>query len=103
MLTRQWQFRDSYCAEYKDIFKEVRNYECFNYLHLGIIAPIKRKSLPEITKVVGINSAQSLHHFIANLDWSVDKLRSRRLNKIRKALAGNGITVVIDETEDKKR
>lgn len=57
---------DEYCAEYKDLFKEVRNYECFKYLHLGIISPIKRKSLPEIAKVVSINSAQSLHHFIAN-------------------------------------
>ena len=26
---------DEYCAEYKDLFKEVRNYECFKYLHLG--------------------------------------------------------------------
>ena len=34
---------DEYCAEYKDLFKEVRNYECFKYLHLGIISPIKRK------------------------------------------------------------
>ena len=24
---------DEYCAEYKDIFKEVRSYECFKYLH----------------------------------------------------------------------
>ncbi|MBH8553630.1 IS701 family transposase, partial [Nostocaceae cyanobacterium CENA357] len=59
---------DEYCAEYKDLFKEVRNYECFKYLHLGIISTIKRKSLPEIAKVVSINSAQSLHHFIANSD-----------------------------------
>jgi SRSO17 transposase len=94
---------DSYCAEYKNIFKEVRNYECFKYLHLGIIAPIKRKSLPEIAKVVSISSAQSLHHFIANSDWSVDKLRSRRLNKIKRVLAGKAITVVIDETGDRKK
>lgn len=94
---------DTYCAEYKDLFKEVRNYECFKYLHLGIISPIKRKSLPEIAKVVSINSAQSLDHFIAHSDWSVNKLRSERLNKINKALAGNAITVVIDETGDRKK
>jgi len=94
---------DSYCAEYKDLFKEVRNYECFKYLHLGIISPIKRKSLPEIAKVVSIKSAQSLHHFIANSDWSVEQLRSRRLAKIKKALHGNAITVVIDETGDRKK
>lgn len=94
---------DEYCAEYRDLFKEVRNYECFKYLHVGIIAPLPRKSLPEIAKVVGINSAQSLHHFIANSEWSVEKLRSLRLNKIKKALKGNAITVVIDETGDRKK
>lgn len=94
---------DEYCAEYRDLFKEVRNYECFKYLHVGIIASIKRKSLPEIAKVVGINSAQSLHHFITNSDWSIEQLRSRRLNKIKRALKGSPITVVIDETGDRKK
>ena len=42
---------DEYCAEYKDLFKEGRNYECFKYLHLGIISPLKRKSLPEIALI----------------------------------------------------
>ena len=74
---------DEYCSDFKDLFKEVRNYECFKYLHLGIISPIKRKSLPEIAKVVGINSAQSLHHFIANSPWSVTKLKEKRLTKIK--------------------
>jgi hypothetical protein len=35
-------FIDEYCAGYKDLFPEVRSYECFKYLHLGIIAPIKK-------------------------------------------------------------
>ncbi len=96
-------FVDEYCSEYRDIFKEVRNYECFKYLHLGIISPIKRKSLPEIAKVTSINSAQSLHHFLANSDWSVKELKTRRLKKIKRALNGQGITVVIDETGDRKK
>jgi SRSO17 transposase len=54
---------DSYCSYYQELFLKVRNYECFKYLHLGIISPKKRKSLPEIGKVVGINS-QSLHHSV---------------------------------------
>jgi SRSO17 transposase len=94
---------DEYCEEYRDLFKEVRNYECFKYLHLGIISTIKRKSLPEIAKVVSIKSAQSLHHFIANSEWSVEKVRNRRLEKIKKALNGKAITVVIDETGDRKK
>ncbi len=94
---------DEYCAEYKDLFKEVRNYECFKYLHLEIISTIKRKSLPEIAKVVSINSAQSLHHFLSNSDWSVEQLKLLRLNHLKKALDGKPITVVIDETGDRKK
>jgi SRSO17 transposase len=44
-------FIDEYCSGYKDLFPEVRSYECFKYLHLGIISPLKRKSLPEIALI----------------------------------------------------
>ena len=94
---------DEYCAEYKEIFKEVRSYECFKYLHLGIISSIKRKSLPEIAKTVGMISAQSLHHFIANSPWSVEELKAKRLKRILKVLNGRAIRVVIDETGDRKK
>ena len=73
---------DEYCAEYKDLFKEVRSYECFKYLHLGIISSIKRKLLPEIAKTVGMISAQSLHHFIANSPWSANELKDKRLRRM---------------------
>jgi SRSO17 transposase len=96
-------FIDKYCVGYKDLFPEVRSYECFKYLHLGIISGIKRKSLPEIAKVVGLKSAQALHHFIAKSPWSVTELRERRLSQTLAALKGNTITVVIDETGDRKK
>ncbi len=69
----------------------------------GILSPIKRKSLPEIAKVVGINSSQSLHHFIANSPWSVEELGRRRLRLTLEALKDQKITVVIDETGDRKK
>jgi SRSO17 transposase len=31
---------------YQDLFPEVRSFESFKFLHLGIISDIKRKSLP---------------------------------------------------------
>ena len=94
---------DQYCSAYNDLFSDVRSYECFKYLHQGIISPIKRKSLPEIAKVVGINSSQSLHHFLANSPWSVTELKQRRLTLTLKALKEEKITVVIDETGDRKK
>ena len=94
---------DQYCEAYNDIFPEVRSYECFKYLHQGIVSPIKRKSLPEIAKVVGILSPQSLHHFVANSPWSVEELQSRRLTITLEALKGAKIIVVVDETGDRKK
>lgn len=94
---------DQYCDSYSELFSDVRNYECFKYLHQGIISPIKRKSLPEIAKIAGITSSQSLHHFIANSPWSVEKLKEKRLALTLEALKAEKITVVIDETGDRKK
>jgi SRSO17 transposase len=96
-------FIDKYCIYYKDLFPEVRSYECFKYLHLGIISEIKRKSLPQIAKVVGLKSAQSLHHFLDASPWDVTELKKRRLSKTLAVLKGHSITVVIDETGDRKK
>ena len=96
-------FIDQYCSGYNDLFSDVRSYECFKYLHQGIISSIKRKSLPEIGKVVGVNSPQSLHHFLANSPWSTTELKQRRLNLTLQTLKNEKIIVVIDETGDRKK
>ena len=96
-------FIDQYCSIYQDLFREVRSYECLKNLHLGIISTIKKKSLPEIAKVIGLKSAQSLHHFLAVSPWSVEELRNRRIGTILKVLNSRGIQVVIDETGDRKK
>ena len=54
-------------------FFDVRNYEYFKYLHLGLISDIKRKSLPEISRIVNVSS-QSLHHFLTCADWNLWEL-----------------------------
>ena len=72
---------DEYCAGYKDLFKEVRNYECFKYLHLGIISPIKRKSLPEIAKVVSINSASVTTPFYSFLRLVSQAIKKPQINQ----------------------
>jgi SRSO17 transposase len=69
----------------------------------GIISPIKRKSLPEIAKIAGISSSQSLHHFLANSPWSTTEFKTRRLTSTLKALKKEKITVIIDETGDRKK
>ncbi len=65
-------FIDNYCAVYRDLFGDVRSFEAFKYLHLGIISDLPRKSLPAIARAVSLSSGcfavalcakQVLHHF----------------------------------------
>ncbi|NES00569.1 MAG: IS701 family transposase [Symploca sp. SIO1B1] len=97
------KFIDTYCELYKDLFVEVRAYECFKYIHLGLLSDLKRKSLPEIAKIVGLKNEQGLHHFLSKSPWSAKELESRRLEVLVKILEGVEIEVIIDETGDAKK
>ncbi len=94
---------DTYCELYRDLFVEVRTYEAFKYLHLGIISDIKRKTLPAIAKSVGLKNEQGLLHFLTESPWKAEELEKRRLEVILKILEGKEIMVIIDETGDKKK
>jgi SRSO17 transposase len=49
---------DEYREEYADLFPEVRSFEAFKYLHIGMISEIKRKTLPAIARAVGLGNSQ---------------------------------------------
>lgn len=96
-------FVDEYCKLYQDLFPDVRSFEHFKQLHIGMLSEIKRKTLPAIAKATGESDPQALHHFIANAPWSVEDLRERRLSELKQALAGRAFTLCIDETGDRKK
>ena len=96
-------FVDEYCASYQDLFVEVRALEAFKHLHLGMIAEIKRKSLPAIAKVTGLPNAPSLQQFLVKSPWQASALRERRLELIRAVLGDHRLVLVIDETGDRKK
>ena len=97
------KFVDTYCKLYQNLFVEVRSYEYFKYLHVGLISNIKRKSLPEIARIVGMENAQGLHHFLSQSPWDAERLEERRLEIILNILEAREIDVIIDETGDKKK
>lgn len=97
------KFVDEYCQLYQNLFPEVRSFEAFKYLHLGMISDIKRKTLPEIAKIVGLGNHQPLHHFLTESPWDVKELRRQRLELILYILQGRPIVLIIDETGDKKK
>jgi SRSO17 transposase len=59
--------------------------------------------LPEIARIVGLENAQRLHHFLSQSPWEAEKLEERRLEIILNILEGREIEVIIDETGDKKK
>ncbi|NJR73622.1 MAG: IS701 family transposase [Scytonema sp. CRU_2_7] len=97
------KFVDEYCQLYQNLFPEVRSFEAFKYLHMGMISDRKRKTLPEIAKIVGLDNHQPLHHFLTESPWDVKELRRQRLELILYILQGRPIILIIDETGDKKK
>ncbi|BCL39756.1 IS701 family transposase [Nostoc sp. MS1] len=97
------KFVDEYCQWYKKLFSDVRSFEAFKYLHIGCISELKRKTLPEIAKIVGLDNQQGLHHFLTKSPWDIEKLRTLRLELILEILKGRPIILIIDETGDKKK
>ena len=96
-------FVDQYCAYYQEVFPEVRSFEQFKYLHLGLLAELPRKTLPAIARIVGLEDEQPLHHFLANSPWEVTQLRDRRLQLVKRVVGDRPLIVCIDETGDKKK
>ncbi|WP_218080023.1 IS701 family transposase [Anthocerotibacter panamensis] len=94
---------NEYCSIYQDIFSDIRNYEHFKYLHLGLISGIPKKSLPAIAETVGLGNGQSLHHFLVNTPLNLKDLRHQRLVLTRQILDQKPFFLCIDETGDKKK
>jgi SRSO17 transposase len=95
-------FVDDYCEQYRDLFEDVREFEQFTLLHVGLLAETKRKSLPRIARTVQTD-AQALHHFLSKAHWSTAALRARRLQLLRQALGETAFILCIDETGDRKK
>lgn len=96
-------FIDKYCSQDQSIFPEVRSYEAFKQILMGIITPSRRKSLSTIAKIVGLKNGQSLHNFLTNSPWSSEELRAVRLKLIIDWLQGEAIDIIIDETGAPKK
>jgi SRSO17 transposase len=95
-------FVDEYAQRYQDLFPDVRSFEAFKHLLVGMLSDSKRKTLPAIAKAVGAD-AQALHHVVAFAPWSVHELRKRRLTLVQQALGGKPFILCIDETGDRKK
>ena len=80
-----------------------RSFEAFKYLNIWCISALKRKTLPEIAKIVGLDNHQSLHHFLTTSPWDVEQLRALRLELILQVLKERPIILIIDRTGDKNK
>ncbi len=97
------KFVDEYGEQYRDLFEDVRSFESFKLLHIGLLSELPRKSLPAMATAVGDEDGQRLHHLVADGSWSVEALRARRLALTRAAVGKRAITLCLDETGDRKK
>jgi SRSO17 transposase len=97
------KFVDEYCEQYRKLFEDVRSYEYFKALHIGLISELPRKSLPAIARAVGADESQGLHHFVSQANWSAEALREARLGLLQQALGDRKFGLCIDKTGDKKK
>jgi SRSO17 transposase len=95
-------FIDQYCVQYRSLFSNVRHFEHFTALHLGLLAETRHKSLPRLGKTVHADP-QALHHFLAKADWSVEEFRKQRLQLLHQAIGETPFILCIDETGDRKK
>jgi SRSO17 transposase len=78
-------FVDQYGTLDQYLFPDVRSFEHFKWLHVGLIAEIHRKSLPAIAQAVGWPNGQSPRHFLSDSPWDIDACRQRRLSIVKHA------------------
>ena len=52
---------------------------------------------------MGLAQEPSLHHFLTTSPWKVEQLRKQRLKLILQVLEGREISLIIDETGDRKK
>jgi len=95
-------FVDEYCQTYRNLFSDIRNFEAFKFLHLGMISEIPRKSLPAIARTVGLKDGQELHHF-CRIHLGMKEFREMRLWIILVSVGDRTIKLCIDETGDEKK
>ncbi|MBD1850137.1 transposase [Cyanobacteria bacterium FACHB-502] len=96
-------FINEYCQAYRHLFEDVRSFEQFKFLHVGLLSGLARKTLPAIAQLVGLQNAQSLHHFLRGGVWSVEQLRAVRLSLIAHTVGERRIGLCLDETGDVKK
>ncbi len=96
-------FIDEYCHYYRHLFTDVRSYEAFKYLHVGMVSDIKRKTLPAIARLCGLDNEQGLLHCLTDAPWQTSALELERLHLILQVLGGRPLTLIIDETGDRKK
>jgi SRSO17 transposase len=94
---------DEYCRSYRNLFSEVRSFKAFTHVHAGIISDIKRKTLPALAQIMGLENALRLHHFLIQSPWEAQAYIRQRLELILRIVKERKIVIIIDETGEPKK
>ena len=96
-------FIDEHCQAFRPAFEDVRSFEHFKALHVGLLSDLPRKSLPAIARFLGLPDAQGLHHMLTSERIATDEPRRLRTGLVRAAIGRRPLTLLVDETGDRKK
>lgn len=95
-------FIDAYCQPFRPLFDDVRSFEHFKALHAGLLSELPRKTPPALARFLGLPNAQGLHHMLTTDHLDTQALRQARTERLRAAIGSRPVTLMIDETGDRK-
>lgn len=97
------QLVEEHCAHFRHLFAEVRTFEHFQELHIGLLSQLPRKSLPAIARLLNMPNAQGLHNLLVTQHLSTADLGATRQQLVRHILGERTVTLMVDETGDPKK
>jgi hypothetical protein len=80
------KFVDDYCQWYDSLFPEIRSFEAFKNLYIGMLADIKRKLLPAIAILSGARAWAIMTPLSHSISLAGRQLREQRLKPISRSI-----------------
>jgi SRSO17 transposase len=77
-------------------FQKSEAVKLLHSMNAGIISDIKRKTLPAIAEIMGLENAQGWHHFLTLSPWEAQAYIRQRLELILKIVKHRKIVIIID-------
>ncbi|MGG6270890.1 transposase [Leptolyngbya sp. AN03gr2] len=94
--TWTYDFIDEHCQMYRQLFNDIRSFEAFKFLIIGMLLSVRPKKLSKIAQTLELKEGK-LHQALLSQGWQVARIRSTRLNFIQQHIGEQAMVLCISE------